>query len=107
MKLSLVLSSVFALPVLSRALAEEAELKTQSTHRGRTCKEYSIPLTVTSSVYDTKYERFKDNFDVTSWVNNLARRDPSAYQPLSVNLKSVTAKYAISATFWYAVFSYT
>lgn len=92
MKTSALLFGIFTVPVLSLTLPDiKFPLE-------KVCQEYTIPVNVASTVYTTSYAPFKDSFDVTNFVNDIARRNFSAgFHPFS-GQKEVSGVYNISAS---------
>lgn len=74
----------------------------QSTpfHGSRSCKEYTLPIKVTSANRIWTYPPFKNNFDVADWQTNMDRWDANvSYTPISNTTVTETEAYTISGTF--------
>lgn len=63
------------------------------------CIDYTIKETITATEYIWAVPRWKDNFDVATFLFSLARKDAQS-QPQPLNgTKEVTADYEVSGTF--------
>ena len=91
------LSAVLAFPFLAQGLAIDVGIP--SPEADKLCQDYLIPVEASATVLTASYQPFKDNFDVVTWVNQLATGDTSSgFQPFS-GKKNLTGSYSIGATF--------
>lgn len=65
----------------------------------KTCKEYTIPLTITAGTYIWGLPNLTTNYDVTAFTNNLSRWDANVtFHPVS-GFENTTLDVEISGTF--------
>ncbi|KAK3318000.1 hypothetical protein B0H66DRAFT_477694, partial [Apodospora peruviana] len=65
----------------------------------KTCRNYTIPLTVASNNLIFGLPKFLTEFDVADWVDVITNRNPAIAGSLICGAENVTAKCSISATF--------
>jgi hypothetical protein len=94
MKISPIVSGIFFLSYLSLVSAHAIQVR--HTPSAKSCKDYKIPVTVTSTVYTLDYAHFEDSYDVVDFAYNLTRRDSTL--PI-VGAGPATKSYTIGATF--------
>ncbi|KAH6661673.1 Alpha/Beta hydrolase protein [Halenospora varia] len=74
----------------------------QSTplHASKSCREYTIPLNVTSDNHKWALAPLENNYDMTAFNTDLGRRDTnSAFIPITLGTVTETATYTVSGTF--------
>lgn len=76
-----------------------ASLASATNASSKTCKDYTLPLTITAGSYIWGLPNITNNYDITTFTNNLSRWDANVtFAPIS-GFKNTTINVEISGTF--------
>jgi hypothetical protein len=93
---SAIMKSILSLLVAAAAFSPVLSTSTRSK---KSCQDYKIPITVTSQNFIFGPPTFKNDYDLTDFVTDLASRTaPTDFHPFS-GQENQTATYTIAGTF--------